>query len=212
MFFISEKIEEYTQSMSMKPSPLCEEIAAYTKENVPMSIMLTGPVEGVFLGFLARLVGAKRILEVGTYTGYSALAMAEHLPDSGELVTLDMNEETVAIAKRYWAKSPHGKKIKSVMGPALESMAKLEGPFDLVFIDAAKKEYGGYLEHALRMLSPRGVIAVDNTLYSGMVLHTDTGDTNAQAMRKFNEAVKARKDTICVMLPIRDGVTLIQKA
>lgn len=211
MFFISEKIEEYTQSMSMKPSPICEEIATFTKENVPMSIMLTGPVEGAFLGFLARLVGAKRILEVGTYTGYSALAMAEHLPDNGELVTLDMNEETVTIAKKYWAKSPHGKKIKSVMGPALESMAKLEGPFDLVFIDAAKKEYGGYLEHALRMLSSRGVIAVDNTLYTGMVLHPDTGDANGQAMRKFNEAVKARKDTICVMLPIRDGVTLIQK-
>lgn len=211
MNFLDPKIEDYARSVSFNPSPICAELADYTRKNVSMSIMLTGPMEAAVLGFLIRLVGAKRVLEFGTYTGYSALAMAENLPEGGEVVTLDINPDTVNIGKRYWEKSPHGKKINSILGPALETVANLKGPFDFAFIDAVKSEYPQYLEHTLRMLSPGGMIAVDNTLYSGMVLEAKPDEANARAMKVFNEQLKARKDLFVVMLPIRDGITLIQK-
>lgn len=211
MFFISEKIERYAVENSNIPSSHCEEIARYTKEHVPLSIMLTGPLEASLLGFLIRSIGATRVLEVGTYTGYSALAMAEQLPENGKVITLDVNPETGALAQQFWNKSPHGKKIELRLGKALEILPTLKEAVDFVFIDAAKVEYEGYLEHALRLLSPRGIIAVDNTLYSGMVLDEGVHDERAQAIRRFNDTVRSRKDILSTLLPIRDGVTLIQK-
>lgn len=212
MIFISEKVENYAISVSRTPGGVCQEIADYTKAFVPMSIMLTGPMEGAFLGILIRAIGAKRILEVGTYTGYSALAMAECLPEDGTLITLDQNPETSAIAQKFWNKSPHGKKIELKMGPALQSLAQLTGKFDFVFIDAAKTEYEAYVDRALELLSPKGLIAIDNTLYAGMVLDPDVRDPRPQAIRQLNQRLKERDDLHVVLLPIRDGVTIVQKA
>jgi len=211
MIFISEKIEAYAQSVSHLPSKVCEAIADYTRKHVPLSIMLTGPTEAGFLGLMVRILGARRVLEIGTYTGYSALAMAEQLPDDGKVVTLDQNPETLKIAQSFWVQSPHGNKIEPKTGSALPLLKSLSETFDLIFIDAEKREYEAYLEEALRLLDPKGLIVVDNTLYAGMVLQEDTGDLKAQAMRKFNDRVHARKDLMAVLLPIRDGVTLIRK-
>jgi len=211
MFFISEKIERFAVSASHCPSEACEEIANYTKQHVPMSIMLTGPLEAGLLGFLIRSLGAKRVLEVGTYTGYSALAMAECLPADGQVVTLDRNPETTALAQQFWDKSPDGKKIEARVGVALEILPTLSGTFDFAFIDADKVNYENYLNGVLRLLSPRGIVAVDNTLYSGMVLEDNPADPNAQAIKRFDEAIKARKDLWASLIPIRDGLTLIQR-
>ena len=211
MFFVSEKIEKYAKSVSHTPSEVCEEIAAYTLAHVPMSIMLTGAIEAGFLSFLIQTIGAKRVLEIGTYTGYSALAMAEALPPGGKVVTIDKNPETSALAQQFWQKSPHGSKIELKLGEALKILPTLEESFDFAFIDALKTEYEQYIDHALRLLQPNGVIAVDNTLYLGMVLDEEVQDPRPQAIIKLNKKLKARDDITVMLLPIRDGVTLIRK-
>ena len=157
MNLVSEEINQYCSNHSTVPSSLCEELASYTRESVPMHQMLTGPLEASFLGLMIHVVGAKRVLEIGTFTGYSALAMAERLPADGEIITLDINPETNQIAKTYWNRSPHGKKIRAILGPALESMESLKGrSFELVFIDADKENYLNYLKKALPLLEPTG--------------------------------------------------------
>ncbi len=205
------KIDQYCSDKSTPVSSICNEIEHYTKSHVPMSVMLVGPLEGSFLGFLASLVQAKRVLEIGCFTGYSALAMAERLPPDGELITLDINSETTEIAKKYWGQSTHGKKIRMILGPALESLTNLRGPFDLVFIDAAKLEYLEYLQRCLGMLSERGLIVADNALWQGEVLNSNTKDEGARAIQKFNDFVAQQRNLEKILLPIRDGMFLIRK-
>lgn len=173
--------------------------------------MLTGPLEGALLGFLCRLMGARRVLEFGTYTGYSALSMAEALPEGGEVVTLDVDEKNAALAQQYWDKSPHGGKIRLVLGSASETVQTLEGMFDLVFIDADKPGYLKYLDAALAKLSPRGVIVADNCLYSGEVLEPVAPTESGKAIQQFNARVKNDAALDVVLLPIRDGIYLIRK-
>ncbi len=211
MKFQNEAINDYCVQHSAVPSQDCEALADYTRANVPMSMMVSGAQVTSLLGFLIRTTGAKRVLEVGCYTGYSALAMAENLPKDGEVVTLDIDPETNKLAKEFWAKSPHGSKITSLLGPASETFKKLKGPFDFVFIDADKPGYATYLNLALELLSPKGIIACDNVLFSGQILDADPKDENGIAMKKFNEVVMARTDINMTMLPIRDGVYLISK-
>ncbi len=211
MNFQNESINEYCVQHSAVPSDVCAEIADYTRANVPMAVMLTGPQEASFLGFLIRSIAAKRVLEVGSFTGYSALAMAENLPPDGEVITLDINPETNAIAKRFWAKSPHGTKIKSFLGPASDTFKALKGQFDFVFIDADKVGYSQYFNLALPLLSPHGIIACDNCLYGGDVLQSNPTNEGAIAIKKFNEEIKSRKDLYATLTPIRDGVLLITK-
>lgn len=204
-------LETYCIQNSHSPSPLCEELAAYTRTHVPDSVMLTGRVVVSTLGTLIRLLGVKRILEVGTYTGYSALAMAEHLPEAGELVTLDINSETVEVGKKFWRQSPHGKKITSVVGPAAETIEALKGKFDLVYIDANKPGYIDYLKKSLSLLNPHGLIVADNTLFSGQVLEPNNPDVRGKGIRAFNDYLRTRNDLFITLLPICDGLTLILK-
>jgi caffeoyl-CoA O-methyltransferase len=173
--------------------------------------MLIGPHEGALLAFLVRLTGARRVLEIGTCTGYSALCMAEALPKNGQLVTCEINPERAEIARSFIKRSPHGRKIKLLLGPALESLTKLPRAtkFDFVFIDADKENYVNYYETVLPRLKPGGVITADNVLWSGRVLAPKK--ESDRAVVKFNKHVRRDPRVECVMLPLRDGVYLVRK-
>jgi caffeoyl-CoA O-methyltransferase len=205
------EVEAYCLSKSTTPSGDCEALFAYTKANVQGASMLIGPMGASLLGFLVGVVGAKRVLEVGCFTGYSALSMAERLPEGGELITLDINLETSKVAEVYWAKSSHGKKIRLVLGPALESLKTVKGPFDFILIDADKENYLAYLRCALDLVSARGMIALDNCLWSGKVFDSKTQDPETRALREVAGYIKSRSDLVSVLLPIRDGIMLVQK-
>ncbi len=210
MKLVDESIEAFCRSHSFPPSQVSEALAKYTLANVPCSIMLCGPLVGCFLGLMARTIGAKRALEVGCYTGYSALWMAENLPQNGEVVSLDINPDTAKVAQQFWSKSPHGKKIRLELGDARKTLETLKGPFDLVFIDANKEGYIHYAERALELLSSNGVIIADNCLYSGEVVEENL-EGNALHIRKFDEWVAARSDLYQTLLPIRDGLFVLRK-
>ena len=208
-----EEIDEYTRTHSTPPDDLLQRLYDETHEKLDAPQMLTGPVEGRFLQTLVWASKARRVLEIGTYSGYSALSMAAALPEDGELITCDISEEAHEMAKRYAAESPHGHKIDFRLGPALETIETLEGAFDLIFIDADKQNYVNYFHATLPLLADRGVIALDNTLWSGRVVDGyDDGSEQTKAFRELNDALVADPRGVVVMLPIRDGVTLFRKA
>lgn len=215
MKLIDEQIEKYCIDKSNVPSSLCNDLELYTRENVHGAQMLIGKMEASLLGFFIRSIGAERILELGTFTGYSALAMAEQLPNNGELITLDINEKTVQLAKSYWEKSPHGTKIKSLLGPGLETLNQVQGKFDLVFIDADKRNYLLYLEKSLELLTEKGMIVIDNVLWAGRVVEApgDSEDEhrNTKFIRELNDTIAKREDLYGTLLPLRDGMFLIKK-
>ena len=207
-----EELNEYARAHSTPPDELLDRLYAETHETLDRPQMLTGALEGRFLEMLVFAMGARRILEIGTYTGYSALSMAAALPDEGELITCDVWEEANEVARRYAAESPHGHKIDFRLGPALETIETLEGPFDLVFIDADKENYANYFHAALPLLADRGLIAFDNTLWSGRVIDRyDDGSPQTKAFRELNDALVSDPRGVVVMLPIRDGVTLFRR-
>ena len=212
MKLVDPEIEKYCIDISSKPSSLCEDLADFTRKNVSQSQMLIGPLEAAVLGFLIRTGGYRRILEIGTFTGYSALSMAENLLSDGELITLDVNEETTRIAQEFWKKSSHGYKIKLILGRALENLPKLEGAFDLVFIDADKEPYPQYLNWALQHLSEGGSIVIDNTLWSGEVLNSEA-EGSTESIQKVNQMAKelSEREYLVSLLPVRDGMLLIRK-
>lgn len=209
MKFIDEQIEAYCLEKSERPSELCRELAETTRKQVPLSQMLIGEMEGSFLGFLLRALQAKRVLEFGTYTGYSALAMAEQLPADGEVITLDINPETTELGRESWEKSPHGRKITLLLGEAEQTLKQVEGKFDLIFIDADKENYLNYLESSLSMLSERGVIVLDNCLWSGKVLERETPEASTRAIQQVNDFIAASGKLYGTLLPIRDGMFLV---
>jgi caffeoyl-CoA O-methyltransferase len=171
--------------------------------------MLTGTIEGRFLELLVHASGARRILEIGTFTGYSALSMAAALPDEGRIDTLDIEPRHAEVAQRYFDRSPHGSKITLHLGPAIETIGTLEGEFDLVFIDADKAGYDAYYEAVLPRLSARGLIAIDNTLWSGRVL--DPEDEDTRRIAALNDKLAADERVVAVQLTVRDGVTLVRR-
>ena len=208
-----EEIDEYAQAHTTAPDDLLQRLYDETHENLAAPQMLTGPVEGRFLEMLVWASKARRVLEIGTYSGYSALSMAAALPDDGELITCDVWEEANEVARRYAAESPHGSKIDFRLGPALETIESLEGPFDLVFIDADKENYINYFHATLPLLADRGLIVFDNTLWSGRVVDGyDDGSPQTKAFRELNDALAADPRGVVVMLPVRDGVTLFRRA
>jgi caffeoyl-CoA O-methyltransferase len=207
---VPETIEAYCRNHSTKLAPLLEELVQATQERFPArSVMLSGQLEGLLLQSLAASIGARRALEVGTFTGFSALMMAAALPEDGEMVTLELSAEHAAFARSFFERSEHGGKIRLMEGPALDSLASLSGPFDLVFIDANKTGYKDYYEAALPMLSEHGLIAVDNVLWSGNVL--DPKDDDAKAIVAFNDHVARDERVSHVMLTVRDGIMLIRR-
>jgi caffeoyl-CoA O-methyltransferase len=171
--------------------------------------MLSGRLEGTLLQMLAVSLGAQRILEIGTFTGFSALMMAAALPEDGKLITCEINPKAISIARSFFQRSPDGRKIELREGPALETLKTLAGPFDLVFIDADKETYTAYYEAALSLLAPNGLIAVDNVLWSGRVLNPE--DDNSRAIAAFNEHVRQDQRVTQVILTVRDGLMLIRR-
>ncbi len=209
MNLVSEEIEAYARAHTDKPSPLLEALTQETREKMEFHRMQVGPLEGAFLRMLVKLTGARRVLEVGMFTGYSGLCLAEGLPEDGELITCDINPKAEEIARRYFAQSPHGKKIQVRMGPALETIAALEGTLDLVFIDADKESYADYFDAVLPRLKQGGLIVADNTLWSGRVLNPQAESDHA--IVAFNAKVAKDERVERVQLTLRDGVTLIRK-
>jgi caffeoyl-CoA O-methyltransferase len=208
-FLVDEQVEAYAEAHSTAPDPLLTELAEETRATMSSPQMLTGPVEGRFLEMLVHASGAKRILEIGTFTGFSALSMAAALAEDGRVDTLDVDPVHAEVAQRYFDRSPHGSKITLHLGPAIETIATLEGAFDLVFIDADKESYDAYYEAVLSRLSERGLIAIDNTLWSGRVLSPE--DEKARLMAALNDKIAADERVVAVQLTIRDGVTLVRR-
>jgi len=207
-----DEILSYVERMSTPSSPQLEQLAEETKRTLDSPQMLSGPVVGRLLEFLVFALEARSVLEIGTYSGYSALSMAEGLPPDGHIVTLELDQARAEFARRWVAASPHAEKIEIVLGPALKSIERLPGPFDLVFIDADKTGYPDYYEAVLPKLSPRGMIAADNTLSHGQVLDESDTSPRAKAIRAFNERARSDPRVRCVILNVRDGITLIRRA
>jgi caffeoyl-CoA O-methyltransferase len=210
-FIVDERVEEYAAEHTTELHELFERLAQETREKTTVPQMMVGRIEGGFLAALVRLTGATRILELGTFTGYSSIAMATALPPEGRIITCDVDPDATAIARRYMDESGHGDKIEIRLGPALDTISTLEGPFDIVFIDADKQNYRAYYEAVLLLLAPGGVVIADNVLWSGRVVEDD-GDESTRAIKDFNEHVRRDPRVVSVMLTVRDGMTLIQKA
>ena len=203
---IDPQIEDYVERLTTPHEELLVELSEETREKLGSEGMLTGPVAGRFLELLVWTAQPKRVLEIGTFSGHSALAMAAALPDGGRIDACELDPERAAVAQRYFDRSPDGSKITLHVGPALETVAKLAGTFDLVFIDADKEGYVDYYEAVLPRLAERGLIVADNTLWSGRVLD---GEGPIVA---FNDHVAADPRTVQVILSVRDGMTLIRRA
>jgi len=207
-----DEILAYIDSHSTPSSEQLDELVRETERSLGSPNMLSGPVVGRLLEFLIFALEARSVLEIGTFSGYSALAMAEGLPSDGRIVTLEIDETPAELARRAIAESPHAKKIEIVLGPALKSIERLPGPFDFVFIDADKDQYLDYYEAVLPKLAPRGLIAADNTLRSGRVLDENDKHPANEGIRAFNERARNDPRVRCVILSVRDGVTLIRRA
>ena len=203
-------IEAYAEAHTEPLPALLQELAAETeREFGEQAGMLSGQLVGTLLQTLVAATAARRVLEVGMFAGLSAQMMAAALPEDGRLITCDLDPKAITLARRYFARSPHGHKIEVREGPALDTLRALEGPFDLVFIDADKRNYINYYEAALPLLAPAGLIAVDNVLWSGRVLAPREPDDAAIAA--FNDHVHADPRVVAVIVPVRDGVTLIRR-
>ena len=202
-------IEDYAERCSKPLSPLHDKLWVETYSKMRSHKMMVGALEGQFLKMLAAITGARRILEIGMYTGYSALAWAEALPKDGRVVTCDINAESAEIAKRYFAESPHGHKIEIKLGPALESLKTVWGPFDICFIDADKENYGAYYDQCLELTRPRGLLILDNMLLGGTVLNP--AEPRAAAVDALNRRIRNDPRVENVLLPVRDGIMLVRK-
>jgi caffeoyl-CoA O-methyltransferase len=204
-------VEEYIEAHSTAPEPHLAALAEETRASLESPQMLTGAVEGRFLEMLVWAVRPALVLELGTYSGYSALSMAAALPDGGRIVTCELDPERADFAQRHIDATPFADRVELRRGPALDTVAGLEGPFDLVFIDADKTNYVNYYEAVVPKLAPRGLIVADNTLWSGAVADPSRTDETVNAIRTFNDRVRADDRVHCVMLSVRDGVTLVRR-
>jgi caffeoyl-CoA O-methyltransferase len=215
MLDFPEGIDEYAVAHTTVPDRVFDDIAVDVQATGAAG-MMSGRTVGYFLNTLITISDAKRVLEVGTFVGYSALMMASALPEDGEVITCDVSEEFTAIARKHWARHPAGGKIDLRLAPAMETLDALSPPFDLVFIDADKKNYPSYYEKALALLAPRGLIVVDNVLWGGRVLGPDDPDDELEenatkSIKTLNEIVQNDERVVNVMLTVRDGMMLIRK-
>ena len=206
MEIIDPRIEEYVERFTTPHDPLLAELSAKTAEDLGSSQMLTGPVAGRFLESLVWIAQPKRVVEIGTFSGHSALSMAAALPAGGRIDACEIDPERAAFAQRYFDRSPHGSKITLHVGPALDTLGGLEGAFDFVFIDADKEGYVDYYEAVLPRLAERGLIVADNTLWSGRVVDEDS------PIATFNKHVAVDPRSVQVLMSVRDGMTLIRRA
>jgi len=207
MDIIDPRVEEYVERMSSPHEELLAELSDETRASLGHEGMLTGPVAGRLLEMLVWFGRPQRVLEIGTFSGHSALSMAAALPEGGRIDTLEVDPERAAVAQRYFDRSPFGERITLHLGPALETIQRLEGSFDLVFVDADKEGYVDYYEAVFPRLGERGLIAADNTLWSGRVV--DPKDDGP--ITRFNEHVRKDPRAVVVILSVRDGITLIRR-
>jgi caffeoyl-CoA O-methyltransferase len=203
--------ERYAAAHSTPPPADLVALQEDTIAQLASPQMLSGPVEGRLLELLVHAVQARVVLELGTFSGFSALSMAAGLPPGGRIVTCEVSPEHAEFALRRIQESPHANRIELRVGPALETIATLPGPFDLVFIDADKTAYPDYYEAVLPKLSDHGLIVVDNTLWSGRVIDPAGEGEDTRALAAFNDALVGDHRVVCVMLTVRDGVTLIRR-
>ncbi|MCB9666823.1 MAG: class I SAM-dependent methyltransferase [Myxococcales bacterium] len=209
MLLVADEIERYCHAHTSGESALLQEVAAYTKSQRSDAGMLTGKTEGQLLKLLAQLSGARRVLEIGTFTGYSGLSFAEGLPADGHIVTCELNPANAAIAQGFFDRSPHGKKIEVKVGPALDTLASLTPGFDLAFLDADKENYPRYYEASLALVRQGGLVIIDNSLWSGAVLEPTTPE--ATAIATLNDRILKDNRVDNVLLTVRDGVNLVRK-
>ena len=211
MNFLPEEIERYVEAHTGAEPPLLAQLSRETWQKVINPRMLSGHLQGRVLKMLVQMMRAKTILEIGTYTGYSALCMAEGLPEDGRLITLDINDELQWIQDKYFTQSPHGHKIERHFGDARELIPSLQLDFDLVFLDADKENYLFYYDLLMMCLKPGAVILIDNVLWSGKVLHEPhPNDKETQVMQELNRRVTEDPRVENVLLPIRDGMMAVR--
>lgn len=209
---VNPDIDRYAYEHTTPADAAMQALAREAQATLPSPQMLSGLIVGRLLETLVWSLQARLVLEIGTYAGYSALAMAAALPADGRIVSCEISESHADFARRHIDASPYADRVEVRVGPALDTVATLDGPFDLVFIDAEKTGYRGYYEAVLPKLAPHGVIAVDNTLQDGAVLDGDRAASDStRAIVEFNELVAGDERVSCVLLTVRDGVTLIRR-
>jgi predicted O-methyltransferase YrrM len=213
--FFSEEISDYLLSVSLREPPILRRLREETASH-PQARFQISPEQGQFMALLIQLMGARRTIEVGVFTGYSSLAVALALPADGSIVACDISEEFTSVARRYWREAGIDRKIDLRLNPAMETLTGLlaqghGGRFDFVFIDADKTSYEGYYECALELLRPGGLIMVDNVLWSGRVLDASDQTADTVALRAFNEKLHADSRVSLSLIPLGDGVTLALK-
>lgn len=212
MEFIASSLYDYVVTHSQEEPPLLAELSRQTHLRVLQPRMLSGPLQGRFLSVLSKLLAPKNILEVGTFTGYATLCLAEGLPKEGRIDTLDKNEELVDFQRSFFDRSPWGKQIHQHCGEAMEIIPTLDREYDLVFLDADKKNYLNYLEQLLPKIKTGGLLLSDNVLWSGKVLEaTKKNDRDTAVLKEFNAALATHPALETVLLPLRDGLTLSRK-
>ncbi len=211
----SAELQKYIFTYGVNEHPLQKEIREYTEKNLGNSaIMQISPDQGALLQFIIKSSNIQNCLEIGTFTGYSALTMALALPENGSIVSLDIDKVNTDIAKKYWNKHSVGKKIDFILAPALETMEEFinqDKMFDLIFIDADKKNYKNYFLKSLELLEKDGIIIIDNTLWKGKVFDLNITDDQTNSIREFNSFVRDFKGTDSMILPIADGMTICRK-
>ena len=212
---LTDKVYDYLLANSIREKPVFKELRKATAK-LPMAGMQISPEQGQFMMLLVELIGARKALEIGTFTGYSGLCVASAMPADGHLWCCDVSEEFTSVARRFWKKAKVDKKITLTLAPATETVAKLlkakhGGTFDFAFIDADKSNYDAYYEAALKLLRRGGLIAIDNVLWSGRVADPMRKDPDTQAIRKLNAKIHKDKRVSASLLPIGDGLTLARK-
>jgi caffeoyl-CoA O-methyltransferase len=212
MAIVDPEVEAYAEAHTTPPDPLLARLAEETQATLRSPQMLTGTIEGRLLELLVYGLGARRVLEIGTYSGYGALSMAAGLPPDGRIDTCEIDETHAEVARRYISEAGYEGRVKVHVGPALETIERLEGEYDFVFIDADKENYVNYYEAVLPRLSEHGLIAADNTLWSGRVVDETDADESTRAIQAFNDHVAGDDRVAAVVLSVRDGVTLIRRA
>ena len=209
MHFLPEKLDNYVVAHSQKEPELLQQLSRETWQKVLAPIMLSGHFQGRVLSMLSKLINPKNVLEIGTYTGYSALCLAEGIQPKGQLHTIDTKEELYDLQRRYFDKSGFGNQIIQYTGNAINIIPKIDKSFDLVFIDADKQNYPNYLEIILPKLKSGSVILSDNVLWTGKVIEElQKGDKDTEALLKYNKMINEHSQLETVLLPIRDGLTI----
>jgi predicted O-methyltransferase YrrM len=211
---VTRRLYDYILEFGYRNDPLLKALREETAK-LPAAVMQISPEQGQFMALLAQLMGARRAIEIGTFTGYSSLSVARALPSDGKLICCDVSEEYTAIARRYWAKAGVADKIELHLAPALETLAALAqtqaGSIDLAFIDADKTNYRNYYEAVLALLRPGGAVLIDNVLWSGDVADPSAKDEETVVLRELNRFIAADSRVDFCLLPIADGLTIARK-